>query len=136
MRSHGTKNWLGCVVTMQLQQGFANLELPRIRLACNKLSCCTKTKPGRRASYQSYQRANGDAQHKRTTSAIGRLLSAQAQHTGHCYVQSFFPEDIHRTNYNDRTGSAVSKPCKNPTLNAPGVPPPLGRGATFAASAL
>ena len=30
----------------------------------------------------------------------------------------------------------ADKPCKNPTLNAPGVGPPLGRGATFAASAL
>ena len=67
-------------------------------------------------------------------SAASSALRLSTRGTATCRVS--FPKIFTVLYYNDRTGSAVSKPCKNPTLNAPGVPPPLGRGATFAASAL
>ena len=62
-------------------------------------------------------------------SAASSALRLSTRGTATCRVS--FPKIFTVLYYNDRTGSAVSKPCKNPTLNAPGVPPPPGPWRNF-----
>ena len=62
-------------------------------------------------------------------SAASSALRLSTRGTATCRVS--LPKIFTVLYYNDRTGSAVSKPCKNPTLNAPGVPPPPGPWRNF-----